>query len=261
MKVAVLGAGLYGTALGGVIANNGYDVDYYDPMVQKERLSDVVSDAELMVLVVPSEHATHLLPHLPKDKYLVVASKGFLNDKVFADFKRWDVISGPGFANDIKNGKATKLTITNEALVKFFKASFMSFDFVDDKKAVLMCGALKNVYALIAGKFDLEPATTNMDIFLNDALIEMELILKYNGADSSATRYACGIDDLRLTAGPGSRNFEYGLKLRRKMKHSDSITVEGLTALRRIKNGEINIPDSAQLLNNFLKDEDVLAIL
>lgn len=261
MKVAVLGAGLYGTALGGVIANNGYDVDYYDPIIEKERLSDVISGAELILMAVPSEHAVHLLPHLPKDKHLIVASKGFLSDKPFADFKKWDVVSGPGFANDIKNGKETKLTVTNDELIKYFKASYMSFDIVDDKRAVLMCGALKNVYAIIAGKFDLEPSTTNMDIFLNDALIEMELILKANGADSNATKCACGIDDLRLTAGPGSRNFEYGLMLHNKTRAKTANTVEGLSTLKRIKNGEISIPESAQLLLGILNDPTINSVL
>ena len=261
MKVAVLGAGLYGTALGGIIANNGYDVDYYDPMVEKERLSDVVKDADPLILVVPSEHAVHLLPHLPKDRHLIIASKGFLSDKPFLDFKKWDVVSGPGFASDIKNGKDTKLTVTNEELIKYFKANFMSFDIVDDKKAVLMCGALKNVYAMIAGKFDLEPSTTNMDIFLNDALIEMELILRSNGADPAVTKCACGIDDLRLTSGPGSRNFEYGLMLRNKSKAKAPNTVEGLSTLKRIENGEITVPESAQLLLSFLDDTDIQSAL
>ena len=31
MKIAVLGAGAFGTALGGILADNGYDVDFYDP--------------------------------------------------------------------------------------------------------------------------------------------------------------------------------------------------------------------------------------
>ena len=30
MKVAIMGAGAFGTALGGLLVENKYDVDYYD---------------------------------------------------------------------------------------------------------------------------------------------------------------------------------------------------------------------------------------
>ena len=36
MKIAILGAGAFGTALGGILADNGYDIDYYDPKIEKE---------------------------------------------------------------------------------------------------------------------------------------------------------------------------------------------------------------------------------
>ena len=41
-KVAVIGAGAYGTALGGILAENGHDIDYYDPEKEKERLSEII---------------------------------------------------------------------------------------------------------------------------------------------------------------------------------------------------------------------------
>ena len=34
MKIAILGAGAFGTALGGILANKGYDVDYYDSKIR-----------------------------------------------------------------------------------------------------------------------------------------------------------------------------------------------------------------------------------
>ena len=71
-KIAILGAGVYGTALGGVLARNGYDIDYYDPLKEKERLKDVMAGAKAAVLVVPSATAIKLLPHIPKDIFLEV---------------------------------------------------------------------------------------------------------------------------------------------------------------------------------------------
>ena len=87
MKIAILGAGAFGTALGGVLAEKGYDIDYYDPKLEQERLEDVVERAEVIVLAAPSKAVPHLLPHLPKNKPLIVATKGLLGDKMFANLK------------------------------------------------------------------------------------------------------------------------------------------------------------------------------
>ena len=38
MKIAVLGAGAFGTALGGVLAEKGSDVAYYDSLILKNKL-------------------------------------------------------------------------------------------------------------------------------------------------------------------------------------------------------------------------------
>ncbi|MBR2998668.1 glycerol-3-phosphate dehydrogenase, partial [Candidatus Saccharibacteria bacterium] len=63
MKIAILGAGAFGTALGGVLADNGYDIDYYDVYKEKERLSDAVKEAKFILLSVPSVVTPHMLPH------------------------------------------------------------------------------------------------------------------------------------------------------------------------------------------------------
>ena len=55
MKIAILGAGAYGTALGGILAEGGYDIDYYDKEVENERLEDVMDGATHIVLCIPSK--------------------------------------------------------------------------------------------------------------------------------------------------------------------------------------------------------------
>ena len=145
MKIAVLGAGAYGTALGSVLAGKGYDVDYYDTRLGRERLSDVLEDAKTVVLSVPSEIATRLLPHLLKDRFLIVATKGFLTDEVFKEFRDWTVLSGAAFAADLRGGLEAKLTATDPRVMEMFQAENLRFDETSDRKGVLLCGALKNV--------------------------------------------------------------------------------------------------------------------
>lgn len=253
-KVAILGAGAYGTALGGILAENGHDIDYYDPAHEEERLKDVINDAKFVVLCAPSEVTPHLLPHLDKNTPLVVASKGFLTTKYFEDFKKWGVISGPSYAEDLKNREETVLTVTAEWIAELLSADFIKFDIVEDKKAVLMCGSLKNIYAILAGKFGLQSNTIAMKEFIESALFEISQILEANDADKKAAFSACGIGDLILTCRPESRNYTFGLNLRNHQEPDKRITLEGVTTLHRIAKNEIKVPESAQFLRQLIID-------
>lgn len=248
MKIAILGAGAFGTALGGILAEKGYDIDYYDKEVENEHLEDVMAKAKYIILCIPSKVVPYMLPHLPKDKSLIVATKGILSDQVFADFRDYMVLSGPGFADDIKAHRQTKLTATDERVREMFVTPYLELDYTDDKKGVLMCGALKNVYALQAGLLGLERETEDWKDFINAVAREMESILAINGAKPETVKLACGIGDLKLTCGLPSRNYEYGNILKDNPKYKPDKTVEGLSALDRIRRGEIKVPKDATIL-------------
>ena len=252
MKIAMLGAGAFGTALGGILAGKGYDIDYYDSKVEKERLSDVLQKAKYIVLCVPSKAVPYLLPYIPKDVPLIIATKGILNDAPFKEFKDYMVLSGPGFANDIKAQKKTLLTATDSRIVDLFSTDYVKFDFTDDRRGVLMCGALKNVYAILAGLKNLKRETALWREFINDVTEEMKLILAENGAEEDTVELACGVGDLKLTCGMPSRNYEYGTILIKKPDYEPANTVEGLSAIRRIRRYEISIPDKTKLLKEVL---------
>ena len=255
MKVAVLGAGAFGTALGGLLAANGYDVDYYDSKLERERLCDTLNKAVAVVLCVPSVAAPHLLPYLPTKKPLIVATKGILNDEVFDRFDDYMVLSGPGFADDIKAHQKTLLTVTDKRLKEMFQAEYMEFDMTNDRKGVLMCGALKNVYAILAGLWGLERGTGPWRAFVDEAAQEMKELLLANGAKPGTVDLACGRGDLELTCGLPSRNYEFGLKVRNGGGTHPEKTVEGLSALKRICRGEIKVPESLKKLR-FIMEED-----
>ena len=253
MKIAILGAGAFGTALGGILADKGYDIDYYDSRVEREKLSDVVAKAKYIILCVPSKAVPYVLPYLPKNQPLIVATKGILSDKVFASFKDYMVLSGPGFAADIKAGKKTTLTATDLRVVNLFGNSYMSFDVTEDKRGVLMCGALKNVYAILAGLLDLKPGTEAHKEFLKEVAEEMQALLLANGADPNTVNLVCGKGDLKLTCDYPSRNYEFGQILREKPDYKPENTVEGLSALKRIQRGEIVISPKADKLRELME--------
>ena len=194
-----------------------------------------------------------LLPFLPKDKPLIIATKGFLEAHNFADFKDYMILSGPGFAADIKAGKETHLTATDSRVVELFTTDYLTFDFTTDKNGVLMCGALKNVYAIYAGLLDLKSGTKERENFLTEVAEEMKALLTANNARPQTVGLACGVGDLDLTCALPSRNFEFGQILRSNPKAKPEKTVEGLTALGKIKRGEIRVPDKAVKLKELIK--------
>ena len=163
------------------------------------------------------------------------------------------VLSGPGFADDIKAGKETHLTSTNQRIDKLFVAEYIKFDRTKDIKGVLMCGALKNVYAILAGLKNLKKDTKTWQIFITEVVKEMKAILKANGAEPGTVNLACGIGDLKLTCDMPSRNYQYGQELRKNPSAKPDKTVEGLTALNKIKRGEIIIPDAAIKLKDLME--------
>lgn len=252
MKIAILGAGAFGTALGGILADKGYDIDYYDSKVEKENLSKVLSDSKYIVLAIPSMAAPYLLPHLPTDKPLIIATKGFLDNHNFRDFKDYMVLSGPGFAADIKDKKETHLTATDQRVVELFSTDYLTFDFTDDKNGVLMCGALKNIYAIYAGYLNLKPGSLEHEKYLTEVAEEMQALLLANDADPATVKLACGIGDLRLTCDYPSRNYEFGQILRDNPRALPEKTVEGLTALSKVKRGDIKVPDTALKLKELM---------
>ena len=80
----------------------------------------------------------------------------------------------------------------------------------------------------------------------------MELVLETNGADASTVELACGTGDLKLTCGMPSRNYEFGTILRDNSSYEPTNTVEGLSAIRRIKRYEITVPPRAKLLKEVI---------
>ncbi|MBQ6461021.1 hypothetical protein IKF88_00840 [Candidatus Saccharibacteria bacterium] len=256
MKIAIIGAGAFGTALGGILANKGYDIDYYDSKFGRENLNDVVDGAKYIVLALPSKSTPYVLPHLPKKIPLIIATKGILSNQAFKDFDDYMILSGPGFADDIKAKKSIKLTITDKRLAKMFDAEYIAFDYTDDENGVLMCGALKNVYAILAGILGLKRSGNDWKYFVEMAASEMKKILAFNGANPKTVDLACGFSDLKLTCGYPSRNYEFGDKLRKDPDYLPEKTVEGVSALKRIKRGEIKLPDNVPYLRDLISRSD-----
>ena len=82
-----------------------------------------------------------------------------------------------------------------------------------DTLGIILCGALKNVYAIGAGLYGESDSSAASMPYLESAISEMQQILKANRADPETLRLSCGAADLVLSCAEGSRNFRFGFVL------------------------------------------------
>jgi hypothetical protein len=137
-------------------------------------------------------------------------------------------------SEEIMEGKPTTLTASNPFAMGLFQNQQVTVELCDDLPGIVMCGALKNIYAIGAGYYS---NSENMSAtFMQHAHAEMQRYLVDHGAKSETAELACGLGDLILTCtNDTSRNFRCGVWLR-EGKSIEEITsqlktVEGLTAL------------------------------
>lgn len=223
MKIVILGAGAYGSVLGKLAERNHHTVAYYDPYkFPQNHLNQVLKHAEIMFYVAPASAAPELLPKLPLGVPLVCASKGFLSDRIFQKFADFAALGGAGFASDFERifrGDATEpltLTTSSKLVETALGDPQLHFEYSEDTLGIMLCGALKNVYALGAGLLDCAGSTAYLDL----ASQEMAQILTLNDCDPHTAELACGRADLELTCTKQSRNFQFGQRIATLQKQS-----------------------------------------
>jgi len=247
MKITVFGAGAFGTALGKILEENGHQIEYYDPVKYPDKgLTSAIEGSDAYLLAVPSVAAPKLLLFLPHDKPLICASKGFLTA---ASFKLWgdnfSVLSGGAFAADLNDNHPSVLTATSPLIKELFTTPWLTFDETTDATGVMMCGALKNIYAIGSGYWGLSYGTTDFDDYINSCLSEMKTILLHNGCKPETVDLSCGLRDLVITcASSASRNYDFGTKLKNDPELGKKVisgavkigTIEGVGAITAMSN-------------------------
>lgn len=240
MKITILGAGVFGQALGKILTNNGHAITFYDPFKYPElNLESALSDAEVAIIATPSNALSELVVGYPKSAKTIptiLATKGLLSLDLFKDFTQFSVLSGPAFAADIMAGQPATFTVSSPIAKSLFENDQITIELCDDSLGIILCGALKNVYAIGAGYYAAESAP-----FIENAHAELAKYLADHGAEATTANYACGIGDLRLTCTDDqSRNFTCGKRLAAGEALADIIgdlkTVEGVSTASRVAN-------------------------
>lgn len=271
MKITFLGAGAYGKALAHIAQYNGHEIQFYDPYKFPENtLEGVVKPAEIIVFVAPTNTAEDLLPKLPEDTPLICASKGFLSLKPFEKFKNFSALGGAAFAEDLehkssRDGSELTLTTSSELSEKIFSTEYLRIEYTPDTFGILLCGALKNIYAIGAGihtknrPADLNPRITTSEDFkyIRPASLEICAILSANGVDPEIFQLSCGLRDFSITATEASRNYRFGQEIKNhpegtKLETVD--TVEGVDIIKHLDNyPDFKIPKDAKIIREIIK--------
>lgn len=240
MRVPVIGAGGWGTALSVAAARAGRDVtlwarrpdfaarlaevrenrEYLPGVLLPESVSvtadlaAAVAGADFALLVVPSIGIPELLAELPRSLGVVLCAKGLAPDGGrLSDlagelgFERVAVLSGPNHAEEVGRGlpAATVVASSNGALADAVQDALMSPSMrvytSSDTVGVELGGVLKNVIALAAGLGDgLRLGDNAKATLITRGLREMNRYLSALGAQEDTVYGLSGLGDLVATA-------------------------------------------------------------
>ncbi|MBK8999873.1 MAG: NAD(P)-dependent glycerol-3-phosphate dehydrogenase [Myxococcales bacterium] len=263
--VAVIGAGAWGTALSLLLAQKGdrvalwtWQAEHRDAMraerensaffpgfplpdgvVPTSDLSEALSGADLVVLVVPSDAFRRTLermrPHVPGGVPLVSATKGIENDtlmlmsEIIVDVlgpeakARSTFLSGPSFAKEVAQGSPTNVVVAgfehelSMAVQHRFATDRFRVYSSDDPVGVEVGGALKNVIAIAAGACDgLGFGHNTRAALITRGLAEIARIAIAKSGNVLTLAGLAGMGDLVLTCtGELSRNRTVGFEMGR----------------------------------------------
>ena len=254
-RVAVIGAGAWGTALAQAAALAGRDVIVVarDVAVADEvntrhtnsqhlagqllsptiRAMTRYEGADLVILAVPAQASRAALTGLSLEGVpVVLTAKGLeqgslkRQSEVLAEAAPGAVpfvLSGPSFAVDVAAGRPTAVTLAgdDEDLTAAIAAALAGPSFrpyaAGDRIGVELAGALKNVYALAAGAVDgARLGASARAALIARAFAELSRIIPAFGGKAETLTGLAGLGDLTLSCtSEQSRNYQHGKALGR----------------------------------------------
>lgn len=273
MKVAILGAGAFGTALAvalgrerpvtlwgrgatGRQSKHLPDVSLPDNVTITAEI-DMVSQADVLLLALPMQALSGFLTaHSAalSGKKLVVCCKGVdlvtglgpteLLVRACPEGPAPAILTGPSFAADIARGLPTALTLAcnddvlGAALQQRLSTSVLRLYRTTDVIGAELGGALKNVIAIAAGVvIGAGLGDSARAALMTRGYAEMVRLAMRRGARAETLSGLSGFGDLVLTCtSDQSRNFRFGHALGAQQGFDATITVEGAATARAIAN-------------------------
>lgn len=230
MKFGIIGSGSWGTALAKILTDNNHSISwwirsgntighlknrghnphylnsvYFDTSILHltSDIEEVINNADILIIVVPSAYIVEVLGKLPKDifkdKKIVSAIKGILpgknlllNDYLKDEFdvlvKNYFTLLGPCHAEEVAAEKLSYLTFSgvDEQITKdiaaHFKTPYLNTINNADIYGVQYAAVLKNIYAIGAGiAHGLEYGDNFLSVLIANSADEMAGFLRKSG--------------------------------------------------------------------------------
>lgn len=223
-------------------------------------LAATIADSELIFVVLPSSALRQVLQPvsgLLAGKMLVSTTKGIeaqsfkLMSQIIEEIApqaRIGVLSGPNLAREIAEHALTATVIASEdeALCRAVQAVLHGRTFrvyaSGDRFGAELGGALKNVYAIMAGMAaSLGMGENTKSMLVTRALAEMTRFAVRLGANPMTFLGLAGVGDLIVTCtSPKSRNYQVGYALGQGLSLEEAVArlgevAEGVNTLRVLK--------------------------
>ena len=272
-RIAIIGAGSWGTALAIMASRAGHQVKLWRRSPQKSiqvpssvtvtsELNAALDQAELVLFAAPSHAARELFtamsPHLPEGAILVSVAKGIEIDtgkriseivkEIVGGTYPFVCLSGPSFAKEVVAGHPTAIVAASkDAAAARVVQSELSFENLriytnTDVIGTEIGGSVKNVMAIAAGMAaGLGFGSNSVAALITRGLAEITRLARREGAQVETLMGLAGLGDLVLTCtGALSRNRFVGEELG-KGRRLEEITAgltevaEGIKTARAVK--------------------------
>jgi glycerol-3-phosphate dehydrogenase (NAD(P)+) len=272
-RIAIIGAGSWGTALAIMASRAGHQVQLWRRSSQKSiqvpssvmvtsELDAALDGAELVLFAAPSHAARELFtamsPHLNEGAILVSVAKGIEIDtgkriseivkEVAGTAYPFVCLSGPSFAKEVVAGHPTAIVAASkDAVAARAVQNELSFENLriytnTDVIGTEIGGSVKNVMAIAAGMaVGLGFGSNSVAALITRGLAEITRLARREGAQVETLMGLAGLGDLVLTCtGTLSRNRFVGEELG-KGRRLEEITAElsevaeGIKTARAVK--------------------------
>ena len=232
--LAIIGAGVWGTALAHLAVGNGHRVRVWSRSCS-ESLEDVLAGAEIVLSAVSMRGVAAVISQVQSlpvssNTIFVTVTKGLDPQTTRTPSQMWQaafpaapvvVLAGPNLSKEIEQGlpAATVVASKDLAAAATLQAVFSSSSFRvytnSDPLGVELGGTLKNVMAIAAGVCDgLDLGTNAKAALLTRGLAEIIRIGANWGAQTETFYGLSGLGDLLATCNSAlSRNYQVGYQL------------------------------------------------
>ena len=195
-------------------------------------IEEALAGSDLVVLGVPSQSIRELVlearTSIPRDAAILNLAKGMevgihlrmsqvVEDTLAGRPLPFATLTGPSFAQEIAAGSPVGITVGSRdkkllsRLHSLLNSPGFDVKITTDLAGVEIGGALKNIFAVVAGVFaGCDLGSSIVGDFFTRAMVEMRDVGMYSGGKWSTFSGRSGLGDLAVTCKEPSRNFRFG---------------------------------------------------